>query len=740
MGLDGCGGTCGTAACADGKQCNNAGVCVVPTCDPACGTDQYCGFTGNDLGCVEICGTVGCAAGETCIHDTDTTGHCQKPTCPPESATGETCKPGQSCDRKNLLNLLIDSSGKDCGSVDDCDPGELCNKDPDYGNFCAKLPCTCTPGYSYGNKSFEDSCASLGLVCPIDITDSSTWVASECRKPIEGEPCDVKVGCGQPADGGKVDCVSGVYNAPECMRSCKNSSGVMDNTLCRGIAEKCGGAAYKFHCTNNMCVPACKGANCTTDADRAKYFKPCTNLTLGDSTCVPVAFEYNGSVYEYGVCEQNGTAPSLGACDPNAVRAEGQTSYPSLCPSGEFCYPVRPATAEDDWTGAVGQCRKYCNAYTGSSPAPVPTGLGCSGAAGDYCMDFTGVPGLTKTILGVCFTKCDPFGSSVCPDDGLGDKQGCYPEDFDSTGNGICVPLQPSAGEQGDTCTLSADKNEKRYECGDRLVCQTGVDSDTGKCVGWCKGAECPASNVVCGGCAGARCCAPDCTGKCNGEADGCGGTCGCPAGKKCDTAANPNACVTCTPDCIGKCNGQPDGCGGTCGCDSGLKCDTRTSAETCYTPICADLCNGEDDFGGGHCGCPVGQMCNTEADPNVCVACTDCTLCGCDGNKVCNATTKACDTCVPACTGKCSGQPDGCGGICGCEVGKKCDTKVTPNACVACVPNCYMRSCGDDGCGGTCGACGSGESCEVVGADEKCVALNPLDPQATAIRICDFH
>ncbi|HEY3446902.1 MAG TPA: hypothetical protein VGK67_11085 [Myxococcales bacterium] len=769
-GPDGCGGTCGTTACAEGTKCNPAGVCAPMTCDKPvgpCGTDQYCDTTGTDPACVEICAPVGCQAGETCVHDTPTSGHCQPPTCPPwaDTTTGTVCKPGQNCDETNPgVYWAGGSSWADCFADTDCTKaGEACIEFSD-GKACVAMPCTCTPAFTLTDgTSFEDSCASIGMVCPIDIYDSAAWVPSECRKPVENEECDVKVGCEQAADGGQIDCVSGIYTISICLRSCKNAAGASDHSMCPNTTEICGGLSTKYHCTENDCVPYCKGLNCTKDADRAKFFKPCNSLKLGDSTCIPIAQEYQGTVYEWGLCEQNGTAPSLGKCDPNAARAQGQIDFPTVCPTGEFCSGVRPATATDTWTGAVGKCTKYCNAYTGTNPAPVPTGLGCSGAAGDYCADAIGVPGLLKSILGICFTKCDPFGDVACPDNGIGDKQGCYPENFTS-GSGICVGLQPTVGAQGDACLPTpADKNEKREACADRLVCQVDATGNAGKCVGWCHSATCSDPTAVCGECVGTACvaCTPSCTGKCNGETDGCGGTCGCDVGQKCDTAAATNVCVACPADaCLNKCNGQSDGCGGTCGCaTSGDKCDIRNpAAEACYTPVCTGLCNGEGDGFGGTCGCPVGKKCDVAATPNACVDCVPvCTdmcsgqpdgcggTCGCPVGKKCDvsATPNACIDCVADCAGKCSGQPNGCGGTCGCAAGKKCDTAASPNACIDCVPNCYMRSCGDDGCGGTCGpACGTGEICDMFGENEKCVTLDQDasgNPVSTPIQICDF-
>lgn len=76
------------------------------------------------------------------------------------------------------------------------------------------------------------------------------------------------------------------------------------------------------------------------------------------------------------------------------------------------------------------------------------------------------------------------------------------------------------------------------------------------------------------------------------------------------------------------------------------------------------------------------------------------------------------CTTCVPECSGKCSGD-DTCGGVCP-------NNCVSPAICyndVCCTPSCSGKVCGDDGCGGNClPGCGTGQNCE---SGQCCTPLN---------------
>ncbi len=118
-----------------------------------------------------------------------------------------------------------------------------------------------------------------------------------------------------------------------------------------------------------------------------------------------------------------------------------------------------------------------------------------------------------------------------------------------------------------------------------------------------------------------------------------------------------------------------------------------------CCKPNCAGRCNGEEDGCGGTCGCEAGKKCNTMASPNVC------------------------ETCVGSCVGKCSGEDDGCGAKCNCEAGKKCDTTPAIDVCVACTRECVGKCSGeDDGCGGKCN-CEVGQKCDTGADPDVCIS-----------------
>ncbi|MGC4119354.1 MAG: hypothetical protein QM765_33270 [Myxococcales bacterium] len=456
-GDDGCGGTCGT--CSAGTTCSGAGQCVRTVCDPPvgpCGADQFCDTSATEPICAEICDPpMGCALGVTCVHDTPSSGHCQLPKCSDES----------------------------------CGEGQLCRSIDGTNEVC-----TCYPAYvDASGIEQQDTCAAFGKVCGMDLAQPTLQPAT-CRLPGELEDCKPAVGCAPLMDGGRLDCVA-LTGSSLCLRSCEKG-GKTDATMCRLDYTTCYGSPVKNHCYVNICAdPSCTGTpGCKEDTERAKFFKPCTNVTAWDSTCVPYPM---GDHMVIGLCVQGGTAAHGGECDPSLTHYE-PSPYSRHCPppqldsTGAVVMPGEQCQALEWSPTTRGICRPMCNAY---SPSPVPVAT-CG--AGQLCLDITLDPLVAKTWLGLCVPQCDLFGAGVCGFDVLGNRMGCTAS-YDYQGPGWCRAMVDAPSGAGGTCS-SPSAQEPRSSCGDRLECLSG------ECTSWCQSAQCPDPNAPCQACGGRRC------------------------------------------------------------------------------------------------------------------------------------------------------------------------------------------------------------------------------------------
>lgn len=287
-----------------------------------CGSAQRCDRSVSPPACIEICNPpAGCRPGwETC--------ELQSGACSALACGAGPCQLGQGC----------------------FDPATLA---PSAG---AGSVCTCLPK-AFGAEARGDSCAPYGTVCGYD---PASKAAAACRRPREFEGCRPAVGCG---DG--LGCAS-TPSGGLCLRSCAKAED------CPKPTEYCD--VMDGHCWTNECARPDRSAS-----ERERYFKPCDAAGAADGTCLPVA----GPSGEVGLCFQGGSAPSHGACDPAADRANPS----GICPVGELC---QTASGADGGAG-LGVCRTACD------PAPSATS-GC--AAGERCLDISGAASLYQGAAG----------------------------------------------------------------------------------------------------------------------------------------------------------------------------------------------------------------------------------------------------------------------------------------------------------------------------------------------------
>jgi len=701
-----------------------------------------------DGGILGACGYA-CAEDEFC-DDSFITPVCMKYCNPPVGCRGPVeGKPNDPYEICNQTERKCEP--RSCGNDQQqaqCEFGQGCYRwDKDQGKFIQSVRCSCSQEFE-GGEVIADTCWEYGMVCDFDPANPVTY--AKCKKPsAEWENCKPEVGCD-----GNLECRT-FPGAFYCLKPCETSAD------CADPMEYClpDDPAYisgaRKSCWYNFCAEP-QGAK-NPLKEMAKYFKPCNATGENDGTCFPLVQEDESGIYDIGICFQGGTAPSGGKCDPKATRA----NMAGICPVGELCDEIQAVaddgselpfpplapdggvyTGEPIDTAAEGICRPVCN----SGPAPLAsTEKPC--AEGQSCLDVSGLlsypTASVEARMGYCYQGCSVSGSAACPDDVLGNKQGCT-NDFSYSDKGICYSLRPDAKKLGEKCL---DKEyyvyEGRDECGDRLSC-VGYEGASSLCQGFCDRSLCPDEGESCFGCQGATCCTPVCSDE-NGRrcevADGCGGKCGGPGGEKCNKATK--RCVACSPSCDGKTCGS-DGCGGVGGA---LPNGAGPDGEFCTDGVCG--CNpscmgprGAKQCGMNACGEQCGPGC---LDDETCNPTTGmCEKCqpGCTNGKVCvevetdGGAQYSC--CTPNCEGKTCGD-DGCGGTCG-EYGGKC--QYPGQACQAdgtcsteCIPDCGQRDCGDDGCGGSCGtACADGQVCRKLQAGAKCTVLG--EPES-ALGIC---
>ncbi len=471
-------------------------------------------------------------------------------------------------------------------------------------------------------------------------------------------------------------------------------------------------------CLNNACV-ACDGnfgsaatAACPVTAPTCTAGL-CTQCTAADlSACTGTTPTCNTATGACAACNGDNGSGATRACPTSAAGAclPGGTCAACSATNATACVGNTPSCDT-----ATNTC-SACNGDFGSASA-----LRCPTAASPYCFtagnvgscgkcttdpDCVGHPGGPKcdTVSGACGAGC------VTDVDCAAGTEWCAA--------GVCAtktangqPLPATAPVNG-VCTVA---NGTR-------VCQSGV---------------CDVTDNLCGLKNGATCGPPTTSSRCrSGTCFAADNKCGLPAGQDCVTQNDCRSSV-CPPS--GKCGN----------CQNDAACGAVTSGQVCndLAKTCGAGCRGT----GGN-GCAAGTTCtSTDATIGQCVQCVvDATCGGLTSGKVCNPTTKACQS---GCRGS--------GGN-GCEAGLTCGSlDGTIGKCTECATdvNCGGATsgqvCNDDklcqaGCRGTGGnACPTGQvcsstnntigTCQTPGADAGTGCSNDADcGNATSGRLCN--
>ncbi len=234
--------------------------------------------------------------------------------------------------------------------------------------------------------TIDNPCVALGYECIVPIGPNSTF----CELPGQEAPCSTSVGCAPP-----FSCVNGepLFGTPgyQCLQICTTSAGCMNPfDVCE---ESSTGVAY---CIYNFCGP---GLPSTVTSSGPSYYAPCDSQGSDDGTCVP----WQDDSITIGFCEQAGTAPTSGPCDPS--RDGGLTSQ---CPLYTLCV---------QGTDGLGFCAPMC-APVGSVGAPTPSRDGGFTGRCDGGLICIGTDDYEGSVIGACLAACGPgtpcSGSLIC--------------------------------------------------------------------------------------------------------------------------------------------------------------------------------------------------------------------------------------------------------------------------------------------------------------------------------------
>ncbi|MGI5862606.1 MAG: hypothetical protein ACOX6T_11195 [Myxococcales bacterium] len=447
---------CFGACCPAGTHCDQALQMCVSGCTPNCGY-RYCG---DPDGCGGRC--TACPNGQICDA---TTWQCV-PACAPNcqgKACGDSDGCGGTCFGACPADHFCAPTTHACVPVGSCDPstcaqGQGCY-DPVTGSSSGDTVCTCLPK----TQSSPDTCAAYGLACGMDPDNPA---AATCRLPEVWEHCDpYGTGCAAghicvPLQGGDALCAaecSGPSSCEDPMTTCFQVTGIGN------------------FCWFNFC------AETAGNPDPSRYYQPCDSSGINDGTCLPFSDETGGSI---GICFQGSgaAAGSLAACSPEATRSNPD----ELCPVGELCFGWYPDPNNPEVY--KGTCLPVCNSST--NPNPVKD---C--AAGFACLDAS--QGDRSAEIGACMRDCDVFAPNSCPDNGLGQPEGCLPISY-STTEGMCWPHASPGSEVGESCSL--DTSDIRENCVPSAICLGEPGAALGHCYPYCdpSGAAGPTCSGTC--------------------------------------------------------------------------------------------------------------------------------------------------------------------------------------------------------------------------------------------------
>ncbi len=301
--------------------------------------------------------------------------------CDAGSSLDGTCVPEPVDADGNLVGICYQSGSAVTGAP--CDPqatradlaetcvaGDLCGPDP-KGPTCRQ---GCDPTSTEEHCPASQACLSpefAGGVAQQGICDApGPGGCNTIAAPTRFMPCTANSSCPCPE--------LCFFDPGEGINICENP--------CGSDASSCDDS--RTVCADGGCAPDYCEKDVLGNAAPGRYGMPCNAAGMDDGFCTPYALDGVGGA-GFGLCQQSGTSPTDGNCDPGASRSDGPAAF---CVPDDFCDLLSGGVCVasclygsdgGDRCGSEMSCLSYVE-WMGVC-APCSPGAGPCAADGDCC-------------------------------------------------------------------------------------------------------------------------------------------------------------------------------------------------------------------------------------------------------------------------------------------------------------------------------------------------------------------
>lgn len=465
--------------CASNEECPNQESCIrgkcyikPPTIKPdTCKsiTDCACGATCNTT--TSKCEDISCTTHTDCRGNSacqwfcnNETGKCQstEPPPPPECTKDDECKAcDTSCDlTRKICRVITCKEDKDCRCGYFCHDDGRCRKDAPAKQCSQPEDCEsrrCFDGRCLGPCSSNNDCTN-GRVCR----------NKRCERPMEGEPCDSKIGCEGDSlcidDNGKGTCrkLCHPLNKNECKdgKICMYLGRSVQGQPLGVCKDKKAGKNLGEVCSDSL--PCTTGLHCATDGQQKTCRKLCSpsaspsECPSGEQCLKVFAGQNSIGVCMKATCE---TVPDF--CKPGNVCYQGTCrrsckNQATICSSSQFCSDKSASVSVCEgkacnYAGKVCDLSSTCTLFECKKlPSPTKTCISdASCTSPQRCGEFKS----SSRNIKHCLTSCKVTVTDDCKKKGLSNHL-CVPFPSKTTNGSVsnyCMPVR-GGGSTGASC------------------------------------------------------------------------------------------------------------------------------------------------------------------------------------------------------------------------------------------------------------------------------------------------